>query len=85
MLNILALKLKNNKSTTLYKKGDYAGETKHFPPAIKEWYNSIYAFNKNTQKSLPAADRFILALLNSYFNLYSRMFEKRIKARRIRR
>lgn len=85
MLNILALKLKKNKSTTIYNKGDYAGETKHFPPAIKEWSNSIYAFNKNTQKSLPAADKFILALINSYFNLYSRMFDRKIKARRLRR
>jgi hypothetical protein len=37
MLNILALKLKNNKSTTIYNKGDdYVGENKHFPPATKE-------------------------------------------------
>ena len=85
MLNILAIKLKNNKAMTIYNKGDYVGETKHFPPAIKEWSNSIYAFNKNTQKSLPATDRYIIALINSYFNLYSRMFDRKTKARRLRR
>ena len=88
MLNILNIKLKKNMPKKTFfceqKKGDYAGETKHFPPANKEWYNSIYAFNKNTQKSIPAADRFILALINSYFNLYSRMFERKIRARRLR-
>ena len=85
MLNILALKLKKNKSTTLYKKGEYVGDNKHFPPATKEWSNSIYAFNKNTQKSIPAADKLILVLIRSYFNLYSRVFERKIKARRQRR
>ena len=44
------------------------GETKHFPPASKEWRNSVYAYNKNTIKTLPAKDKMANSLLKSYFN-----------------
>lgn len=44
------------------------GETRHYPAASKEWSNSIYAYNKNTVKSLPAKDKVANSLLKSYFN-----------------
>ena len=44
------------------------GETRHFPPASKEWKNSVYAYNKNTIKTLPAKDKMANSLLKSYFN-----------------
>ena len=44
------------------------GETRHFPPASKEWRNSVYAYNKNTVKTLPAKDKMANSLLRSYFN-----------------
>jgi hypothetical protein len=44
------------------------GETRHFPPASKEWKNSVYAYNKNTVKTLPAKDKMANSLLRSYFN-----------------
>jgi Mitochondrial ribosomal protein (VAR1) len=44
--------------------------TKHYPPSIKEWNNSIYTFHKNNYiKLLPAIDKSIYRLLNTYFNL----------------
>jgi hypothetical protein len=47
-----------------------SGPIRHFPPATKEWFNSIYAFNNNTIKNLSIADKNIVKLIKSYFNLY---------------
>lgn len=84
MLNIFNLKLKNTNYDKPNNKGNEIGKTRHYPPASREWFNSIYAFNKNTIKLLPIADKVILKLLKSYFNLYSRKLEKKIKSRRLR-
>ena len=84
MLNIFNLKLKNSNYDKPDNKGNEIGQTRHYPPANKEWFNSIYAYNKNTIKLLPIADKVILRLVKSYFNLYSRKLEKKIKSRRLR-
>jgi hypothetical protein len=81
MLNIFKLKKKNIKSNVIENKGDYVGRTKHYNPANKEWFNSIYSFNKNTSKLLPVADNFIIKLIRSYFYMYSRSLERKIKSR----
>jgi hypothetical protein len=44
------------------------GKIKHFTPAAQEWFNSIYAYNKNSIKSLSLADKNLMYLLKSYFN-----------------
>jgi hypothetical protein len=44
------------------------GKTRHFTPAAQEWYNSIYAYNKNYVKSLSIADKNLMNLLKSFFN-----------------
>ena len=87
MLNIFNLKLKNSnyKNITNENKDNYAGLTRHYPPANKEWFNSIYAYNKNTPKLLPITDKILTKLTKSYFNLYSLKLEKKIKSRRIRK
>ena len=41
---------------------------RHFTPAAQEWFNSVYAYNKNSVKSLSIADRNLMDLLKSYFN-----------------
>ena len=46
------------------------GPLRHFPPAIKEWSNSIYVFNRNYVKNLSIADKNLIKLIKSYFNLY---------------
>ena len=57
------------------------GLTKHFPSATKEWYNSIYAFNQNSIKNLSIADKNLINLIKSYFNLY---FSKKVlKSKRL--
>jgi len=44
------------------------GKTRHFTPAAQEWFNSIYAYNKNYIKSLSIADKNLINLLKSFFN-----------------
>ncbi len=57
------------------------GLTRHFPPATKEWFNSIYAYNNNSIKNLSVADKNLSRLIKSYFNLY---FSKKVlKSKRI--
>ena len=63
---------------------NYIGKPRHYPPANKEWFNSIYVYNNNTIKSLPTLDKVTLKLVKSYFNFYSRKLEKKIKSRRLR-
>jgi hypothetical protein len=45
------------------------GKTRHFTPAAQEWFNSIYAYDHNYIRSLPIADKNLLSLLKSYFNM----------------
>ena len=58
------------------------GETRHYPPANKEWRNSIYAFNKNNIKSLPVQDKMASKTIKSYFNLSNN--KKLARSRRMR-
>lgn len=55
-------------------KGEFAaakliGDTKHYPPANKEWRNSVYAYNKNSLRSLAAKDSIAKRLIKGYFSL----------------
>jgi hypothetical protein len=71
----------NHKIIPLNITGNTLGPTRHFPPATKEWFNSIYAYNNNSLKNLSIADKNLSKLIKSYFNLY---FSKNVlKSRRI--
>ena len=58
---------KSISKSLVYIKTD-TGITRHFTPAAQEWFNSIYAYNKNYIKSLPSADKSLMNLLKTYFN-----------------
>lgn len=58
-----------------------SGPVKHFPPATKEWFNSIYAYNSNSLKNLSIADKTLSRLIKSYFNFY--FSNKVLKSKRI--
>lgn len=60
---ILSESNKNENNNTIY-----------YPTSTKEWFNSIYSFNKSYIKSLPAKFNILNNLLKSYFN----MFENKI-------
>ena len=80
MLNIINLKVNNKIQDLLLNKkiAQDTYQTRHVPPATKEWFNSTYTYNKNTPKLLPVADNFIIKLIKSYFNLYSRKLERKL-------
>ena len=85
MLNNLKLKLKNYNLYKQHNKSIEVGQAKHHIPGDKEWFNSIYAYNKNTLKSLPVADKVILKYIKAYFNLYSPTLENNAKLPYVRR
>jgi hypothetical protein len=62
------------------------GEIRHYSPAIKEWFNCVYVYNKNYFfKALPITDKIINRLIKSYFNLNPDKFFrfKRLSVNRI--
>lgn len=79
MLNIIKLKLKNRYKSfginTKCKNIYY----KEFAPAIRNWKNSIYVYNKNTLGLIPEANKLTINLIKSYFNLYNLKLEKKNK------
>nr|YP_009642655.1 ribosomal protein S3 [Phlyctis petraea]QCI56407.1 ribosomal protein S3 [Phlyctis petraea] len=86
MLKILKLKAtidNENKLNFIENKGDYVGNNKISIPANKEWYNSVYTYNKNLIKLLPVVDNVIIYLIRSYFNMYNRRLERYIKIRKV--
>ena len=66
------------------KKSNELGKTRHYPPSIQEWSNSIYAYNKNLIKSLPVTDNLVNKILKSYFNLSLFHAKLKNKSRRLR-
>ena len=81
MLNLFDKKTKNTsrdisklnffsdtaKDTGLTSNTNINGETRHYPPATQEWFNSIYLYNKNHIKPLPVVDNTVNNILKSYF------------------
>jgi hypothetical protein len=97
MLNLLDKKTKNP-SADIWKGGGLnfftgtdkqnnvseRGETKLYPTSTKEWFNSIYSYNKNNIKTLPIVDKIVNKLIKSYFNLsalYNNKKSRRIEVR----
>ena len=85
MLNIIKSKIKNT-----YKKKALNGENivyynKDFVPAVRNWKNSIYVYNKNTLSLIPVASRLVMKLIKGYFNSYNLNIESKIREKRLRR
>ena len=82
MLNIIKSKLNtsykngsNNKNVTI----DY----KNFVPAIRDWKNSIYVYNKNALNSIPSTTILITKIIKSYFSLFNKSLEKKMRTKRL--
>ena len=45
------------------------GNIRYFPPATREWKNSVYSYNQNYMKNLPIYNIIINNLIKNYFNL----------------
>ena len=83
MLNLF--KLHNNNKTEKKKINSQEKHNKHYPSAIREWNNSIYAFNKNTINLIPQVTELVNKLIKSYFNLYNLKLERKIRSSRLLR
>lgn len=76
MLNIIRLK-KNRLIKHVDHKYNNNKITRYFPPSTREWFDSVYVYNKKFIKNLPYAKEFIGKLINSYFNMYNiKLFRK---------
>ena len=82
MLNIIKLKLKNKYKTLGVNAKNKILYNKEFSPAIRNWKNSIYAYNKNILSLIPEASKFTINLIKGYFNLYNLKLEKKNKIRK---
>ena len=78
----------NNKISNVYYKDNYSissnvkkniGNIKHFPPANKEWVNSIYKYDKIRIKHLIIKDKILFNIIKSYFNLYDVKEQNKLK------
>ena len=56
---------------------------KHHPSTIREWYNSIYVYNKNAINLIPQSTVLAIKLIKSYFNLYNYKLEREIRTNRL--
>jgi len=84
MLNIIKSKL-----NTSYKKRsnnkNIAIGYKNFVPAIRDWKNSIYVYNKNTLSLIPLASNYIMRLIKGYFTLSNLKLERKLRKEKLRR
>ena len=76
-LNISYKKRSNNKNVVI--------GYKNFVPAIRDWKNSIYVYNKNTLSLIPVASNYIMKLIKGYFSLSNFKLEKKLRKERLRR
>lgn len=79
MYNILN-KNNNNSITECNNKKNNIDYNRHFPPTNIEWSNSIYTYNKNSNRYLPFIDKMIITLIKCYFNLFSTKHENKINS-----
>jgi len=61
----------NNNNLILSNIEKMINTVKHFPPANKEWINSIYSYNSKKIKHLIVKDKILFNIIKSYFNLYN--------------
>lgn len=78
MLNIVKSKIKTIKKKIL-KKSNLISNYKNYVPAVREWKNSIYAYNKNYLSLIPTASKLVIKLVKSYFNSYNLKLEKKVR------
>ena len=84
MLNIVKSKIKTIKKNNL-KKSNLILNYKNYVPAVREWKNSIYSYNKNYLSLIPTASKLVIKLIKSYFNSYNLKLEKKVRKIKLRK
>ena len=85
MLNIIKSKLKNTYKKKVLNDENISFYNKDFVPAVRDWKNSIYVYNKNTISLIPVASRLVMKLIKGYFNSYNLNIESKLRSSRLRR
>jgi hypothetical protein len=85
MLNIIKSKLKNTYKKKSLNNLNVVIRNKDFVPAVRDWKNSIYVYNKNALSLIPVASRLVMKLIKGYFNSYNSKIEKQLRKERLRR
>lgn len=65
--NLIYFSKKKNNVIVEESKKEFAGI--HYAASNKEWYNTVYTFNKNFTKNLPVKDINLYKIFISYFNM----------------
>ena len=85
MLNIIKSKLKNTYKKRSLNNENVTIRNKDFVPAVRDWKNSIYVYNKNTLSLIPVASKLVNKLIKGYFNSYNLDLESKLRKDRLRR
>ena len=85
MLKIIKSKLKDKYKKKSLNKEDVAIYNKDFVPAVRDWKNSIYVYNKNALSLIPVASKFVIKLIKGYFNSYNLKLESKLRKDKLRR
>lgn len=59
--------------------------SKHFPSSVRESNNSIFTYNKNSLVLIPHLSNLAVKFIKSYFSLYNRYIERKIRTKKITR
>lgn len=82
MLNLFSLK-ENKKSIKPLNTNSDKSISRHFPSPLREWKNSIYVYNKNSLNLIPSTTLSINNMIKSYFNLYNKSIEVKMRTKRL--
>jgi len=82
MLNIVKLKLKSRYKNIGINEKTKILRPKEFSPAVRNWKNSIYVYNKNILGLIPEASKLTINLIKGYFNLYNLKLERKNKKKK---
>ena len=85
MLNIIKSKLNNKFKKKSINRENITIRNKDFVPAVRDWKNSIYVYNKNALSLIPVASKFVNKLIKGYFNSYNLKLESKLRKERLRR
>ena len=85
MLDIIKSKLKITYKKRQINYENITIDYKDFVPAVRDWKNSIYVFNKNTLSLIPIASHYVIKLIKGYFNSYNLKLEKKLRKKKLRR
>jgi hypothetical protein len=79
--SIYSLSIENNKIKSKSDKEEY-NNLIYYPSSSKEWFSSVYSYNKSYTKPLIVLDFVSNKLFSSYFNMYTDKIKRLFKRRR---